>query len=140
MKERKNAKGKKSKERLTIAFFANAAGGKEKPIVFGRAAKPRCFKGIRYQKEPEGIPYNANPKAWMTTQVMTDILTVLNKRLIKQKRNILLMDNVTSHDPDLRDKFSNIKIVFCPRVQRLDCSHWMQESSSISKLTISGFC
>jgi len=30
-------------ERVTIA---NAAGGKETPIVIGRAAKPRCFKGI----------------------------------------------------------------------------------------------
>ena len=71
--------GKKSKERLTIAFFANAAGGNELPVVIGRAAKPRCFKGIRNQKKPEGIPYYANPKAFMTTQVMTDILTVLNK-------------------------------------------------------------
>ena len=72
-------RGEKSKERLTIAFFANAAGGKEQPIVIGRAAKPRCFKGIRNQKKPEGIPYHANPKAWMTTHLMTDILTVLNK-------------------------------------------------------------
>ena len=71
--------GKKSKERLTIAFFANAAGGTEQPIVTGKAAKPRCFKGIRDPKMPDGIPYYANPKAWMTTEVMTDILTKLNK-------------------------------------------------------------
>ena len=118
--------GKKSKERLTIAFFANAAGGKEQPIVIGRAAKPRCFKGIRDEKNPEGIPYYANPKAWMTTQVMTNILTILNKRLVKERRNILLlMDNVSSHDPNMKDKFSNIKVVFLPknttsRLQPLD--------------------
>ena len=37
--------GKKAKERFTIAFFANAAGGREQPIVIGKASKPRCFKG-----------------------------------------------------------------------------------------------
>ena len=58
--------------KVTIAFFANGAGDKEQPIVTGRAAKTRCFKGIRNPKIPEGIPYYANPKAWMTTQVMTD--------------------------------------------------------------------
>ena len=51
-------RGEKSKERLTIA---NAAGGKEQPIVIGRAAKPRCFKGIRNPKMPDGVPYYANP-------------------------------------------------------------------------------
>ena len=62
----------------------------------------------------------------MTTEVTTDILTKLNKRLIKQKRNILLLlDNVSSQDPDLKQKFSNIKIVFLPknmtsRLQPLD--------------------
>ena len=36
----------KSKERLTCAFFVNAKGGKEKPIVVGKSANPRCLKGI----------------------------------------------------------------------------------------------
>ena len=119
--------GKKAKERLTIAFFANAAGGKEHPIVIGKAAKPRCFKGIiKDPKKPEGIPYYSNPKAWMNTEVMTDILIVLNKRLVKQGRNILLfIDNVSSHDPALKGRFSNIKIIFLPknttsRLQPLD--------------------
>ena len=39
--------GKQSKERVTCAFFVNAAGGKEKPIVIGKSANPRCFRGIR---------------------------------------------------------------------------------------------
>ena len=74
--------GKKAKERFTIAFFANAAGGREQSIVIGKAAKPRCFKGtVKDPKKPEGIPYYSNSKAWMNTEVMTDILTVLNKWL-----------------------------------------------------------
>ena len=72
--------------------------------------------GVSRESEMKGIPYYANAKAWMTTQVMTNILTVLNKRLVKEKRNILLlMDNVSSHDPNMKDKFSNIKVVFLPK-------------------------
>ena len=62
----------------------------------------------------------------MNTEVMTDILTVLNKRLVKQERNILLLiDNVSSDGPALKDRFSNIKIIFLPknttsRLQPLD--------------------
>lgn len=39
--------GKQSEERITCAFFVNAAGGKEKPIVIGKSKNPRCFRGIR---------------------------------------------------------------------------------------------
>ena len=42
--------GKRSKERLTCAFFVNVSGGKENPIVIGKSANPkanrRCFGGI----------------------------------------------------------------------------------------------
>ena len=37
--------GKSSKVRLTVAFFVNASGDKEKPVVIWKSAKPRCFKG-----------------------------------------------------------------------------------------------
>ena len=58
--KRKECRGRKrSKERLTVAFFANATGDKEPPIVLGKAAKPRCFKGIRNLKKPHGVPYYA---------------------------------------------------------------------------------
>ena len=64
--------GKKAKERLTIAFFANAAGGREQPIVIRKAAKPRCFKGIvKDSKKLEGISYYSNSKAWMNTDRYT---------------------------------------------------------------------
>lgn len=79
-------KWEKAKEMLTIAFFANAAGGREQPTVIRKAAKPRCFKGIvKDPNKPEGIPYYSNSKAWMNTEVMTDILTVLKKRLVSRK-------------------------------------------------------
>uniref|UniRef100_A0A1X7V775 HTH CENPB-type domain-containing protein n=1 Tax=Amphimedon queenslandica TaxID=400682 RepID=A0A1X7V775_AMPQE len=108
--------GKKSKDRITVAFFANSAGGKEAPIVIGKHAKPRCFKGLNNIKQPAGIPYYSNQKAWMNTDIMNNVLSTLNQKLGKQKRNILLLlDNVSSHDPALKNKFSNIKVVFLPK-------------------------
>ena len=59
--------GKKSRERIACAFFVNAAGGKENPIVIGKSANPRCFKGIKdlsnlpctyfHQKSLDGFRY-----------------------------------------------------------------------------------
>ena len=51
----------------------------------------------------------------MNTDIMTKILTNLNRKLVRQGRKILLIDNVTSHDVSLKDKFSNIHIVFLPK-------------------------
>lgn len=38
--------GKSSKVRLMVAFFVNASGDKEKPVVIWKSTKPRCFNGI----------------------------------------------------------------------------------------------
>lgn len=47
---------------------------------------------------------------------MTSVLTDLNRQLVSQRRKILLlMDTVTSHDPALKERFSNIKFVFLPK-------------------------
>ena len=47
--------GKKGKERLTISFFVNAAGGREPPTVIGKSANPRCFKGLSAKSNPSWI-------------------------------------------------------------------------------------
>lgn len=40
--------GNKSKQRLIVLFCCNRAGTEKlKPLVIGRSAKPRCFKGVR---------------------------------------------------------------------------------------------
>ena len=39
--------GKKAKQQLTIALIVNAAGGKEAPIVIGKAKKPRGYEIIQ---------------------------------------------------------------------------------------------
>ncbi len=118
--------GKKAKERLTICFFVNAAGGREPPMIIGKATNPRCFKGLHDKKNPHGLPYYSNKKAWMNMDVMNDVVAKLNKKMVREKRKIILfMDNVSSHSPDLKDLFSNVKVIFLPvnttsRLQPLD--------------------
>lgn len=52
----------------------------------------------------------------MTAELMGSNLTGLNKQLFKQGRKILLLlDNVTSHHPILKEKFSNTRIIFLPK-------------------------
>ena len=59
--------------------------------------------------------YYSNAKTWMDLLIMSDILTKLNRKFAREKRNVLLfLDNVSSHSPDLVGKFSNIKVVFLP--------------------------
>ena len=52
----------------------------------------------------------------MNAEIMNEILTDLNRKLSKEERHILLLlDNATSHDPALRDRFSNIRVLFLPK-------------------------
>ena len=55
---------KKAKQRLTIALIANAAGGKEAPIVVGKAAKPKLTpfigQGLVIKREPDN-PHDKFP-------------------------------------------------------------------------------
>lgn len=105
--------GKNSKYRNTWAFFVNAAGEKEDPIVIGKSANPRCFKRLKNKTKPFKCSYFSNAKAWMRAEIITQILNKLNNRLRRENRNIILfMDNAPCHPRDLQ--FSNIKIAWLP--------------------------
>ncbi|KAL4709481.1 hypothetical protein ACJJTC_012818 [Scirpophaga incertulas] len=70
---------------------------KLKPLVIGKAMKPRCFKGVK------SFPtdYRANKKAWMTTELFNNWLLTINGDMKRQKRKILLfLDNCTVHNND----------------------------------------
>ena len=105
--------GKKSKERVTVALFVSASGQKEKPVLIWKSETPRCLREIDKASLP--VKYYSQNKAWMSGEILEDILTTLNRRLIRTNQNILLlMDNAGCHPHELVSKFCNIKILFLP--------------------------
>jgi hypothetical protein len=45
-------------------FYCSASGEKLKPMVIGKAKKPRCFKNIDVTNLP--VIWQSNKKSWMT--------------------------------------------------------------------------
>ncbi|XP_035680164.1 tigger transposable element-derived protein 4-like [Branchiostoma floridae] len=102
--------GKRSKDRVTIAYCANLLGEKEKPIVIGKSKNPRCFKNVDKDNLP--VHYYNSRTAWMTGFIFEDWVCKFDRKLGRAKRKaILFLDNATCH-PDLRLK--NLKLVFFP--------------------------
>ena len=107
-----------------MAFLVNAAGDKEAPVVIWKSENPRCFRGMIKSTLP--IKYFSQKKAWMTGEILDNVLSSFNYKIRTEGRSVLLfLDNAGCHPEDLRNKYSNIKIVFLPanttsRLQPLD--------------------
>ena len=126
-KGKKTKGGKKPKQRITVAFFVSADGGKVgKPIVIWRSKKPRCFRLASASDKLAEVSYFDDSKSWMQVETMEKVLDTLNHQMRKQGRKVILfLGNATVHPTSLIDMYSNIKIVFLPksttaRLQPLD--------------------
>ena len=96
-----------------LRFLVSASGNKERPVVIWKSENPRCMQ--RFSKVCLPVSYYSQPKAWMTGDILDDILRKLNRRLSSSNRNILLlMDNAGCHPENLSGKDSNIKVCFLP--------------------------
>ena len=73
--------GKKSKQRVTVALFVSASGHKEKPVFIWKSENPRCLRG--FDKSCLPVSYYSQGKAWMSGEILEDILTKLNRRLLR---------------------------------------------------------
>ncbi len=89
---------------MTIAFIVNAAGGKETPIVIWKSKKPRCFSGIVSQLP---VYYFDQQNAWMSGEILHEILAKINQLVAKSRSVALLLDNAGCHPPDIVGKYSN---------------------------------
>lgn len=109
-KDEKCHGGKLSKDRITVLLACNMDGSEKlKPLIVGKSAKPRCFKGVK------SLPtiYRSNKKSWMTTELFNEWLISVNRDMKKAKRKILLfLDNCTVHNnpPPL----DHVKLIFFP--------------------------
>lgn len=93
-------KGRKiSKKRLTGLLCANSTATiKLKPMVIGKAAKPRAFKSINIKLL--ACEYQSTAKAWMTGALFNQFVVNFNeqvKKLCHGRKVILLCDGVSSH-------------------------------------------
>lgn len=81
-----------------------------KPLVIGRYARPRCFKGMA------SLPcdYRSNSKAWMTQDLFREWLLKMDEDMARQNRSVLLIvDNCSAHVvADVR--LDNIRLELLP--------------------------
>ena len=67
--------GKKSKHRVTIAFFVDGAGESESlPIVIWKSKNTHCFKGGKKENLP--VIYYSQVKSWMTGEILHEAASV----------------------------------------------------------------
>ena len=99
------------KDRLTMLQFTNMDGSEKQVVVVDNSAKPCCFKNA------ETLPFShfANHKTWMTSQLFTDVMKTLDRKMIAQNRKIILFwDNAICHNLLAGTNLSNIKLSFMP--------------------------
>ena len=105
--------GERAKDRLTLVLCASMSGGKEKPLVIGRSAKPRCFKNVDMSSLP--VTYAHNSEAWMTSDLFQKWLRDFDRKKGEQGRKILLLlDDAPSHPYDVTLALNNVELKFFP--------------------------
>jgi DDE superfamily endonuclease/Fission yeast centromere protein N-terminal domain/Tc5 transposase DNA-binding domain len=111
--------GKKSKDRITMAFTSNADGS-EKFVswIIGKSKNPRCLKNIN--RKMLRVIYRHNKSKWMTGIICEEYLQWLNNKMRGEGRKVLLiMDNFSGHELGVHlvgglIALSNVRIAWLP--------------------------
>ena len=99
---------KSSKKRVSILLCFSWTGEKLCPMIIGRSKKPRGYV------QSESILYYANSKAWMTSVLFNEWLSLVNEYFSSVGKQILLfVDNCSSHKVD--KQYSHLNIRFLPK-------------------------
>lgn len=85
------------KERITGMVCVNMSGTDKLPLrllVIGRALNPCCFKHVKSLP----VKYYLDKKAWMISEIFTEWVKKLEKKMLWMKRKIaLIVDNCPAH-------------------------------------------
>ncbi len=107
-----------------MLHFCNQDGSdKRKPMVIGRAKRPRAFKKIPTEQLP--VLWEFNRKAWMTRVIFEPFLRKFDREMRLQKRKVILfMDNASSHKIENLN-LTNVNLLLFPpnvtsQIQPLD--------------------
>lgn len=110
--------GKKSKDRITLAFTVSASGKKEEVWIIGKSKSPRCFKNIN--RKLLRVEYRYNKTKWMTGVIIEEYLQWLdNKMRSKNRKVLLLLDNFSGHELGVelvggKEGLLNVRIEWLP--------------------------
>ena len=107
--------GKRAKERITILPTSNMTGTDKLPLlVIHHALNPRIFQQKRIKHASLPVDYHANKNAWMTSEIFTQWLKKLDKKMTRKRRKIaMVVDNCRAH-PNINSSLQSIKLVFLP--------------------------
>ena len=112
LKHEKDVRGKKlSKNRVTLLVSASLSREKYPLIVMRKFKNPRCFKRIK--RLPLG--YFSQSNSWMTAGIFYQIMNRLNKKLLLEKRKVLILLGQSPTHPKGLDCFQQIQFLFLPK-------------------------
>ena len=91
------------KARITGLFGATASGHKFKPLIIGRARRPRAFAHLKKDLSDLPVHYTSNSTAWMTQDIFQEWFTSCFLLEIGEIRdeNVpiqFLVDNCSAHN------------------------------------------
>jgi hypothetical protein len=85
---------KLAKERLTLALCCNSDGSdKMVPVLIGKSAKPRAFKGFPVQ---DWVHYHSNSTSWMKMDIFSGWCRKINTKFANENRKVAKQQNTTS--------------------------------------------
>ena len=79
--------GKKAKVRLTVAFSVNTNAQKvDELVIIWKSKKPRRFKNLKGLdlSRPLVVHYFTNDKAWMNSEIISNVLERLDRKMEMQ--------------------------------------------------------